>query len=89
MESAWFRAIVMELCGLGSWRASIRSWCMLCCYDGTPWTRSGLCVGWRLAHVRKMALAIAIFAIGVAACNGKVLRGVGWALSFCSWGLSS
>jgi len=54
---------------------------------GADWR--GMDVGWGLSHVRKLALADAMFAIGVAACNGGgVLRGVGWAYSFCNWDLS-
>jgi len=36
---------------------------------GAGWR--GLGVGWGLALVREMALAAAMFAIGVAACNGE------------------
>jgi len=42
LDSAWLGAIVLELCGLGNWRASVRFRCLPCRYGETPWTGSGL-----------------------------------------------
>jgi hypothetical protein len=53
---------------------------------GAVWRSLG--VGWGLAHVRKLALATAIFAIGVATFNGRMLRGLGWTCRCCNLGLS-
>ncbi len=55
---------------------------------GAVWR--GLGVGWGLASVREMALVDAMFAIGVAACDGGgVLHGMGWAYRCFNWNLSS
>jgi len=42
LDSAWLGATVLELCGLGSWRASVRFRCMSCRYGETPWNGRGL-----------------------------------------------
>ena len=42
---------------------------------GAGWR--GMGVGWGLASVREMTLVLAMFAIGVAACDGGVLIGMG------------
>ena len=63
----------MELCGLGSWRTFVRFRCLPCRHGETSWTGSWLAWPGRrmgLAHMRKLALVDAMFAIGVAACNG-------------------
>ena len=54
---------------------------------GAGWR--GLGVGWGLAYVREMALVAAMFSIGLSACDGGVLHGMGWAYRCCSWNLSS
>ena len=42
LDSAWLGAIVLGLCGLGSWRACVRFRYRPCRYGETPWTGSGL-----------------------------------------------
>ena len=42
LDSVWLGAIMLELCGLGNWRANVHFRCLPCRYGETSWTRSGL-----------------------------------------------